>query len=175
MAAVLEVITKNTRSPVVRSKLGRVIDVHHPFARAIHDIKKTAQNLVNGPYAYRSAAFVQWKKEATDLYAEFDQYGLPSVFEDRFFQRRFGRVREVLTETQIFASFKADMNGTIQDLQRIIQLLEKQQASLNDTSTDFMATVSNPFATFPNNKIRAGLIGVVALATIIAVGVFVIN
>jgi hypothetical protein len=104
-------------------------------------LKAAAKKLVNGPSAYRGADFGRWRKDTVELYAELNKLGLSAVFEDRLRKRGFGRCQGVLTETQIYAAFKTDMNATIADFRRIILNLQKRNTNPNP-SCDLAETVA---------------------------------
>lgn len=113
--------------PVMRPRRGKVIDIYHPYITRLRALSATAKKLINGPTAYRGAEFTRWHKDTADLYAECKKKGLLPVFEERFLKRRFGRSKDVLTETQIYALFKADMIATVRDFQRILLALQRNK------------------------------------------------
>jgi hypothetical protein len=119
------------RATVLHSKLGRRVDLHHPLASRMLELLAAARQLINGPSAYRSAQFARWHQATGTLYGEFGEVGLSPDFEDRFNQRRFGQVRDVLTDDQIYAAFKTDIQATVRDFQDIVALLEDSGAAMS--------------------------------------------
>jgi len=129
----------------LRSQLDTGIKFHHPLVIRILGLRVRAKQLVNGPYAYRSADFATWYQETAELYADVCETDLTALVKERFYQRSFGRAKGVFTESQIFSAFKADMNQTIEDLQRIIVALERQQRELIQRNVTEPTLNSNPF------------------------------
>lgn len=165
--------SNSTRTTNVQPAMKRVVSLQHPMARQVLDLRTTAQKLVNGPSAYRSVEFARWHKSVADMLAELFDNGLQPEFEDRFYQRAYGQLRNVLTENQIYAAFKADMLATSDDLKQIIQILEQKQRQSSQSILLEDDAFEKSWRLF-GYRITPWVLGTAALMTIVAVGVYII-
>lgn len=97
-------------------------------------LHKRAKQLINGPKAYRSAAFANWKKEASIFFDYVHRFGADFDSKARFHARKFGRSTDILTDEQILTLFKHDMNNTIADFHRLF-VAYRQRGELSDGVT----------------------------------------
>ena len=99
--------------------------IQHPIlVIQLLELYMRAKQLINGPNAYRGAAFVKWKKEMDVFLDSAYLFGANFDSKARFHARKFGRSTNVLTDTQIYSLFKQDMINTIADLHRLFSVYQ---------------------------------------------------
>ncbi len=158
-------VTDRSKSNYLRS-IGNDPGRHRLLAKQLVDVKQGLEKIRNNPLAYRGKAFTEWHRQASDLYLSIDWLGVPPIIEKKFFQRGFGKSREILNDSQIFTLFRQDVQITLKELDYLmVRLRASSRSDQPQRSRDIAGVLQFVAGKLTARKWVAASLTITALAT----------